>query len=89
MSPEIEEQMEVDELEHVDNETDPKIELYEVWKKRVLEKARRELQELENSKKKNDTLRRSPRKTPQKIAPYKSPVKSNGVRLLFPSCNLK
>lgn len=53
-------------------------------------------QRIDNSNKQNDnlneelansidTIRRSPRKTPQKFEPYKSPNKVKGVRLLFPS----
>ncbi|KAM3961436.1 origin recognition complex subunit 6 [Aphomia sociella] len=60
------------------------IEPYEDWKRRMLEAAYRELKELERNKMHSMTPRRSPRKTPQKFSPYKSPSKVNGVRLLFP-----
>ncbi|KOB65428.1 Origin recognition complex subunit 6, partial [Operophtera brumata] len=66
---------------------------YEDWKRRMLEAAYIELRELEEKEKckpkrlesHRDSLtpRRSPRKTPQKFSPYKSPAKINGVRLLF------
>lgn len=80
--------------------TEPQIEPYEDWKKRMLETAYKELKEIEKKKKelnnemqeRKDKIkeftspRRSPRKTPQKFSPYKSPRKpSNGIRLLFPS----
>ena len=79
--------------------TEPQIEPYEDWKRRMLETAYKELKEAENKKKelnnemqeKKDKIkeftspRRSPRKTPQKFSPYKSPRKpNNGIRLLFP-----
>lgn len=67
-----------------DEVLEDKIESYEDWKTRMLETAYKELKELERVEKKNVTPRKSPRKTPQKFAPYKSPVKTNGVRLLFP-----
>ncbi|KAJ0171425.1 hypothetical protein K1T71_012975 [Dendrolimus kikuchii] len=87
---EIEEPMEVDEIKPVDNQAEPQIEPYEVWKQRMLKKAHKELKELENSeKRKNITPRKSPRKTPQKFVPYQSPAKVNGVRLLFPTSCLK
>ncbi|CAH1286846.1 unnamed protein product [Chrysodeixis includens] len=66
------------------------IEPYEDWKKRMLEQAYKELKELEKADSKNLTLRKnvtprkSPRKSVQKYSPYKSPSKTNGVRLLFP-----
>lgn len=80
--------MEVD-IPHKEEVTEPQIEPYEDWKCRMLETAYKELKELEEkerqSKKERDmTPRRSPRKTPQKFSPYKSPAKINGVRLLFP-----
>ncbi|CAH1640724.1 unnamed protein product [Spodoptera littoralis] len=80
---ENEELMEID-MPKVEEVFEDKIEPYEDWKKRMLEAAYKELKELEKIEKKNVTPRKSPRKTPQKFAPYKSPVKTNGVRLLFP-----
>ncbi|CAG5055320.1 unnamed protein product [Parnassius apollo] len=65
--------------------TEPQIEPYEDWKRRMLEEAYKELKELQQSEKnQNMTPRRSPRKTPQKNSPCKTPNKVNGVRLLFP-----
>lgn len=78
--------------------TEPQIEPYEDWKKRMLEAAYKELKALEQKRKEAEenerfkkikeemtSPRRSPRKTPQKFSPYKSPVKPvNGIRLLFP-----
>lgn len=76
-----------------DESTEPLIEPYEDWKRRMLEAAYKELRELEElerlepkrieSHRQSLTPRRSPRKTPQKFSPYKSPAKINGVRLLF------
>ncbi|KAJ8710686.1 hypothetical protein PYW08_009201 [Mythimna loreyi] len=61
------------------------IEAYEDWKKRMLEAAYKELKDLEKIEaRKSLTPRKSPRKAPQKYSPYKSPTKTNGVRLLFP-----
>ncbi|CAG9570996.1 unnamed protein product [Danaus chrysippus] len=88
------ENMEVDQISE-EKPSEPKIEPYEDWKKRMLEAAYRELRELEMKEKdavdKKDCLfvspRRSPRKTPQKFSPYKSPrpiVPPGGIRLLFP-----
>lgn len=91
------ETMEVD-VPQKEETTEPQIEVYEDWKRRILETAYKELKELEEKelKKKKElnelkridpremTPRRSPRKTPQKFSPYKSPAKANGVRLLFP-----
>lgn len=78
--------------------TEPQIEPYEDWKKRILEAAYKELKASEQKRKEAEenervkkikeemtSPRRSPRKTPQKFSPYKSPVKPvNGIRLLFP-----
>ncbi|KAF9794808.1 hypothetical protein SFRURICE_017498 [Spodoptera frugiperda] len=80
---ENEDLMEVD-MPKTDEVLEDKIESYEDWKQRMLETAYKELKELEKNEKKIVTPRKSPRKTPQKFAPYKSPVKTNGVRLLFP-----
>ncbi|OWR42353.1 origin recognition complex subunit 6 [Danaus plexippus plexippus] len=88
------ENMEVDQRPE-EKSSEPKIEEYEDWKKRMLEAAYRELRELEKIEKdavdNKDNLflspRRSPRKTPQKFSPYKSPrtcVPTGGIRLLFP-----
>ncbi|XP_013182689.1 PREDICTED: origin recognition complex subunit 6 isoform X1 [Papilio xuthus] len=62
------------------------IEPYDVWKKRILEEAYKELMELEEIEKAQNVMpiRRSPRKTPQKTSPYKTPIKGKGIRLLFP-----
>ncbi|CAH2097590.1 unnamed protein product [Euphydryas editha] len=91
--------MEVDsQSPKVEKPTEPQIEPYENWKKRMLEAAYKELKELEQKRKETEeservkkikeqmtSPRRSPRKTPQKFSPYKSPVKRiNGIRLLFP-----
>ncbi|XP_046973594.1 origin recognition complex subunit 6 [Vanessa cardui] len=91
--------MEVDsQITKEEKQSEPQIEPYEDWKKRMLETAYKELKELEkqrNETEDNDRVRkikeqltsprRSPRKTPQKFSPYKSPVKAcNGIRLLFP-----
>ncbi|CAK1591050.1 unnamed protein product [Parnassius mnemosyne] len=64
---------------------EPEIEPYEAWKRRMLEEAYKELKELQQSEKiQIMTPRKSPRKTPQKNSPCKTPNKVNGVRLLFP-----
>ncbi|XP_013191736.1 origin recognition complex subunit 6 [Amyelois transitella] len=79
----VQESMEVDEPKR--EIAEPQMESYEEWKRRMLEKAYKELALLEQTiaDKAPSTPRRSPRKTPQKFSPYKSP-KKNGVRLLFP-----
>ncbi|CAH2057112.1 unnamed protein product, partial [Iphiclides podalirius] len=65
---------------------EPQLEPYEDWKKRMLEGAYKELEELEHlelkelENKKNMSPRRSPRKTPQKSSPYKPANKVNSVR---------
>ncbi|XP_026745696.1 origin recognition complex subunit 6-like [Trichoplusia ni] len=83
------EEMEIDTpiLEVIQETVEP----YEDWKKRMLETAYKELRELEKTEsrksvtpRKNITPRKSPRKSVQKFSPYKSPSKTNGVRLLFP-----
>lgn len=73
------------ELPKEDKSKQEPAELYEDWKKRMLEAAFKELKELEKSEaRKSVTPRKSPRKTPQKFSPYKNTTKPNGVRLLFP-----
>ncbi|XP_049701619.2 origin recognition complex subunit 6 [Helicoverpa armigera] len=81
---ELEENMDVD-VPKVDEPQKEIIEPYEDWKKRMLETAYKELKDLEKIEaRKSLTPRKSPRKAPQKFSPYKSPTKTNGVRLLFP-----
>ncbi|XP_013138236.1 PREDICTED: origin recognition complex subunit 6 [Papilio polytes] len=62
------------------------LEPYNVWKKRILEEAYKELMALEEIEKAQEvmSIRRSPRKTPQKNSPYKIPIKGKGIKLLFP-----
>nr|XP_049701619.1 origin recognition complex subunit 6 [Helicoverpa armigera] len=80
----LEENMDVD-VPKVDEPLKEIIEPYEDWKKRMLETAYKELKDLEKIEaRKSLTPRKSPRKAPQKFSPYKSPTKTNGVRLLFP-----
>ncbi|XP_063833954.1 origin recognition complex subunit 6 [Ostrinia nubilalis] len=79
--------MEVD-IPKIEEPSEPKIEPYEDWKRRMLEAAYKELkmkeaQSVKTIKSVEKTPRRSPRKTPQKFSPYKSPTKG-AVRLLFP-----
>ncbi|VVC86438.1 unnamed protein product [Leptidea sinapis] len=77
-----------------------KNESYEDWKRRMLEKAYKELEQLEKAKENKESLkaevnlksprrtpRKSPRKTPQKTPLNFSPSKSpkKGVRHLFPT----
>ncbi|XP_047035746.1 origin recognition complex subunit 6 [Helicoverpa zea] len=81
---ELEENMDVD-VPKVDEPLKEVLEPYEDWKKRMLETAYKELKDLEKIEaRKSVTPRKSPRKAPQKFSPYKSPTKTNGVRLLFP-----
>ncbi|KAL0811851.1 hypothetical protein ABMA28_009277 [Loxostege sticticalis] len=88
-----EEKMEVD-IPKIEEPSEPKLEPYEDWKRRMLDAAYKELKIKEQSakieaqsvtlaKSEEKTPRRSPRKTPQKYSPYKSPTKK-AVRLLFP-----
>ncbi|PZC74535.1 hypothetical protein B5X24_HaOG207702 [Helicoverpa armigera] len=80
----LEENMDID-VPKVDEPQKEVIEPYEDWKKRMLETAYKELKDLEKIEaRKSVTPRKSPRKAPQKFSPYKSPTKTNGVRLLFP-----
>uniref|UniRef100_A0A2A4K691 Origin recognition complex subunit 6 n=1 Tax=Heliothis virescens TaxID=7102 RepID=A0A2A4K691_HELVI len=80
----LEENMDVD-VPKVEEPQKDLIEPYEDWKKRMLETAYKELKDLEKIEaRKSLTPRKSPRKAPQKFSPYKSPTKTNGVRLLFP-----
>ncbi|XP_028170883.1 origin recognition complex subunit 6 [Ostrinia furnacalis] len=79
--------MEID-IPKIEEPSEPKIEPYEDWKRRMLEAAYKELkmkeaQSVKTIKSVEKTPRRSPRKTPQKFSPYKSPTKG-AVRLLFP-----
>lgn len=83
------EPMDVDPIKPIDVQSEPEIEPYSVWKKRMLDQAYAELREFEKNEQKTKSppevlSRRSPRKTPQKCSPQKSPKKTDGLRLLFP-----
>ncbi|XP_068625139.1 origin recognition complex subunit 6 [Battus philenor] len=82
----VSEKMEID-VPNIEESTEPQIEPYEDWKRRMLEEAYKELRALEELERnqKSMTPRRSPRKTPQKHSPYKMISKGNGVKLLFPT----
>lgn len=64
--------------------TEPEMEPYDDWKRRMLDMA---YAEIKLQDKTNTPSRRSPRKTPQKLSPYKESPRQQikGVRLLFPT----